>query len=183
MANKTLSREERIKALDEAFISLMWIGKQQISQRLQRFGLTHPQFMVLATLTGHQQPCPMRDLIGVTFQDPPTMTGIIDRLVKMKLVRRARSEADRRVVLAEATAEGKELMRTIEEERLRDAKTGYVALTDEDLTVLEQLLRYVVRMHVGRYKSLRDDELDAEIEKLRIFKNDPIGYAKLQNKL
>ncbi|MCB0155670.1 MAG: MarR family transcriptional regulator [Anaerolineae bacterium] len=182
MMSQTLSRADRIKALDEAFISLMWIAKQQISHRLQRFGLTHPQFMVLATLAAHGQPCTMSDLTGITFQDPPTMTGIIDRLVKMKLVQRTRSEIDRRVVLAEATTAGKELVQSIEEDRLHDATTGYAALTDEDLTVLEELLRYVLRMHVGRYKSLCDDELDAEIEKLRIFKNDPISYAKLHTK-
>jgi DNA-binding MarR family transcriptional regulator len=181
MVDKALSREERIKALDEAFISLMWMVKQQISQRLQRFGLTHPQFIVLASLTGHQQPCTMSDLTNVTFQDPPTMTGIIDRLVKMKLVQRTRSDTDRRVVLAEVTPKGMALVRSIEEERLNDAKSGYAAFSDEDLTALEDLLRYILRMHLSRYKPLQDADLDAEIEKLRIFKNDPIRYAKLES--
>jgi DNA-binding MarR family transcriptional regulator len=176
----TLSREERIKALDEAFISLMWIAKQQISQRLQRFGLTHPQFIVLVMLAAHQQACTMRDLTSVTFQDPPTMTGIIDRLVKMKFVRRTRSETDRRVVLVEVTEPGNELVKKIEEERLQDAITGYAAFTDDDLTALEELLRYIIRMQIGRYKSLENADLDAEIEKLRLFKSDPIHYTKLE---
>ena len=180
MTTKTvISREKRIKALDEAFISLMWVSKQQFSQRLQSFGLTHPQFIVLVTLAAHRQPCPMRDLTEVTFQDPPTMTGIVDRLVKTNLIQRTRSETDRRVVLVQATTAGTELVREIEEERLQAAKTGYAALTDEDLTVLEELLHYVLRMHLGRYKSLQAAELDAELEKLRLFKSDPIRFAKL----
>ena len=180
MVRETLTREERIKAIEDAFVSLMWVAKQQFSQRLQRYGLTHPQFVVLASLTAHQEPCPMRDLINVTFQDPPTMTGIIDRLVKMKLVERTRSETDRRVVLTQVTRQGSELIKTLEEDRLKEAMSGYAALTDEDLSVLEELLRYVMRMHVGRYKSLEDADLDAELERIRLFKSDPIRYAKLE---
>ncbi len=122
----------------------------------------------------------MRDLINVTFQDPPTMTGIIDRLVKMKLVERTRSETDRRVVLTQVTARGIDLIKSLEEDRLSEDLTGYAALTDEDLSVLEELLRYVMRMHVGRYKSLVDADLDAELERIRLFKSDPIRYAKLE---
>ena len=81
------TREERIKTLKNAFHALMWIAMRQFSQRLQSFGLTHPQFITLASLTAHEQACTMRDLTNVTFQDPPTMTGIVDRLVKIKLDR------------------------------------------------------------------------------------------------
>ncbi|MBE7551535.1 MAG: MarR family transcriptional regulator [Anaerolineales bacterium] len=162
-------------------MALMWISKRQFAHRLQKFGLTHPQFMTLATLTAHAEACTMRDLINVMFQDAPTMTGVIDRLVKMKLVERTRSEVDRRVVLVKATPAGSELARQIEEQTLCDAEIGFAKLTDEDLSALEQLLRYILRMQIGRFTSLSDADLDAEIEKLRRFRRDPIHYARLEH--
>jgi hypothetical protein len=46
---------------------------------------------------------------------------------------------------------------------------------------MEQLLKYMLRLLVGRYKSLTDADLDAEIEKLQLFMTDPIYYMKLED--
>ncbi|MBN1220103.1 MAG: MarR family transcriptional regulator [Anaerolineae bacterium] len=175
------SREERVRAIKDAFHYLTWVATRRLAQVLQPFGLTFPQFIVLDALAAHQRACAMRDLIQATFEDPPTMTGIIDRLVKMKLVHRTRSEKDRRVVLVEVTSSGIKLMEQINEEMIRDDLTSFADLTDDQLTTLEQLLRYKLRMLVGRFRSLQDDELDTEIEHLRKFANDPINYAKLED--
>jgi DNA-binding MarR family transcriptional regulator len=175
------SREERIRAIHDAFIALIWISKRQFSHRLQAFGLTHPQFMTLASLTAHEEACTMSDLINVMFQDAPTMTGVIDRLVKMGLVERTRSEKDRRVVLVQVTPAGSELVKQIDEQTLCDATSGFASLTDEDLTALEQLLRYILRMYMGRFVSSPQVDLDAELENLQLFRRDPIHYAKLEN--
>jgi len=174
----SLRREERVKVIKDLFISLMWIAARYHSQWLQSFGLTHPQFMTLASLVAHRQSCAMRDLTEVTFQDPPTMTGIIDRLVKMRLVQRFRSETDRRVVLVQATEAGIDLVRQIKEEATEHDLKVYEALTDEELNQYEQLLRYLLRAHLGQFMALQGAELDSEIEKLQHFKDDPIHYMK-----
>jgi len=175
-------RAERIRTLKDSFHALMWIATRQFSQRLQRHNLTMPQFFALSALTAHERPCTMRDLTNVILQDPPTMTGIIDRLVRMELVERTRSEADRRVVLVQPTPAGIELVTRINDEIMRDEVAGYTDLSDDDLIALESLLRFKLRMHLGRYKSLQDEDLDAEIEKLQRFIHDPIYYTKLENK-
>lgn len=175
-----LIRDERIRAIHDAFLALMWISKRQFAHRLQTFGLTHPQFITLATLTAHQEACTMSDLINVTFQDAPTMTGVIDRLVKMRLVERTRSETDRRVVLVQTTPAGAELFKQIEQETLCDAVTGFASLSDDDLNNLEQLLRYILRMYMGRNNLSHEADLEAELEKLRLLGRDPIHYAKLE---
>lgn len=175
------TRKERIKTLKNAFHALMWIAMRHFSQKLQPFGLTHPQFIALASLTAHKQPCTMRDLTNVTFQDPPTMTGIVDRLVKMKLVERTRSEADRRVVLVRATPAAIDLVNQINEETMKAEQSLYCDLTDDDLTVLERLLKSKLRLYVGGYRSLHDEELDSEIERIQDFISDPIYYAKLED--
>jgi DNA-binding MarR family transcriptional regulator len=181
MAALAFTREERIKAIHDAFIALMWISKRQFAHRLQAFGLTHSQFITLATLTAHKQACTMSDLINVTFQDAPTMTGVIDRLVKMNLVERTRSETDRRVVLVQVSSAGIALVNQIEEQTLCDANSGFASLSDEELNAFEQLLRYILRMYIGRYSSSSEADLDAELEKLRLFGRDPIHFAKLEN--
>lgn len=175
------SRAERIRTLKDAFHALMWIATRQFSQRLQTYHLTMPQFFTLSALTAHKQPCTMRDLTNVILQDPPTTTGIVDRLVRMELVQRKRSEADRRVVFVQATSTGIELVNQINEEIMRDELAGYTDLSDDDLAALEKLLRFKLRMQLGRYRSLQDEDLDAEIKKLRHFVNDPIHYTKLEN--
>ncbi|MBI1881766.1 MAG: MarR family transcriptional regulator [Chloroflexi bacterium] len=180
MAVLAPTREERIRAIHDAFIALIWISKRQFAHRLQTFGLTHPQFVTLATLTAHRQACTMSDLINVTFQDAPTMTGVIDRLVKMRLVERTRSETDRRVVLVLATPAGIELVKQVEEQSMHNAMTGCASLTDDELTAFEQLLRYIIRIFIGPSISSSEADLDAELEKLRLFGRDPIHYAKLE---
>ena len=106
------------------------------------------------------------------------MTGIVDRLVKMKLIKRTRSESDRRVVFVETTPAGAELVKQIEEASINDDIRSFSKFSDKELDNLEQSLRYLLRMHVGQYTSLRGVELDAEIEKLQNFRNDPIHYMQ-----
>jgi DNA-binding MarR family transcriptional regulator len=174
------TREERIRAIHDAFIALIWISKRQFAHRLQTFGLTHPQFITLATLSAHREACTMSDLINVTFQDAPTMTGVIDRLLKMGLVKRTRSETDRRVVLVQATQAGIDLVKQVEEQTLHNAATGFASLSDDELAAFEQLLRYILRIFMGPSRSSSEADLDAELEKLRLFGRDPIHYAQLE---
>ena len=172
------SRQERIKRITSSFMPLMWISTRRFCQKLQSFGLTHPQFVALASLAMHQRPCTMHDLTNVTFQDPATMTGIVNRLVAMKLVERTRSETDRRVVWVQATPAGMDLCGRIKEKLQHDAVAGYAALTDDDLAALEQLLGYLLRIHMRQPESLSTTDLDAEIERLQLFTSDPISYVK-----
>ena len=181
MTVMSAAREERLKRIRDAFIMLAWIFARQFSQELQRFGLTLPQFVALAALAGSKEACTMSDLTRVTLQDAPTMTGITDRLVKMKLVERTRSETDRRVVLVQATPAGIELLNRIRGEVLDRARTDYLALADSDeladldrlLEFFEQSLDYVLRVHLQRRHSLDAPELDVEIEKIRSFLKNP----------
>lgn len=178
---EAVSREEKVKKIKDMFVSLIWVSTRHFSQWLQTFGLTAPQFFTLASLSCHRNPCTMRDLTEVTLQDPPTMTGIIDRLVKMKLVKRTRSEVDRRVVLVQPTETGVELVTRINQEASQEALKSYQTLADEDLEALEQSLYYLLRLQVGRQTSLTGEELDAEVQKMIVFKDDPIHFVKMKD--
>lgn len=161
----------------------MWLATRQFSQWLQRtFGLSFPQFMALAALAAHRQACPMHELTDATFEDPATMSGIIDRLVKMKLVQRTRSETDRRVIFVQATPLGLTLAHQIREVITQDYGMSYAALSDEELARLEQFLKSLLRIHQERYISLQEVEMNVEIEKLQRFMSAPISSVKLESK-
>ena len=178
--SSTASRAERIRNIKDTFHYVMWVSMRHLTQLLQPFGLTFPQYIVLAALASHQQACTMRDLTSATFEDPPTMTGIVDRLVRMGLVKRARSESDRRVVLVEATEKGMTLFSRVDGAIAQDELNGYDHLSDDDLDSLEQLFQHKLRMRVGQDQAVTEADLDCEIEKLREFFKDPIQYTKVE---
>jgi hypothetical protein len=99
----------------------------------------------------------------------------------MDLVERTRSETDRRVVLVQATPAGIELVRQVEAQTLHDNEFCYGPMSDEELDVFEQFLKHILRAHLGRMTSRQDADVDAELEKLHLFKSDPIHYAKLED--
>jgi DNA-binding MarR family transcriptional regulator len=176
----TESKEAQIKRIHDAFTMFMRISKRWFVQHLQSFGLTLPQFITLATLAAHRQACTMSDLTNVTFQDPPTTTGIVDRLVKMDLLQRTRSQIDRRVVLVEATPAGVDLVNQIEQGLMEAAMPTFDILTEEELTSFEYLLGRLLRGHLQQFMAIKNTDLDAEIEKMERFVKDPIAYMKLE---
>lgn len=176
-----LTKIERVKKIHDTFMLLMQVSKRALVQRLQTFGLTLPQFVALASLAAHRQACTMSDLTNVTFHDPPTMTGVIDRLVRMELVQRTRTHSDRRVVLVEATPAGIELVQKIEADLTQEMANSYDALSDEQLQTLDQLLQRLLVVHLKEYKSLPDSDVETEIQHLEMFVRDPICFIKSEN--
>lgn len=70
------------------------------------FRLTAPQLALLKQVARHG-PAPIGELAKATFTGAPTVTGIVDRLERQKLVARVRTHADRRQVLVALTPAGK----------------------------------------------------------------------------
>jgi DNA-binding MarR family transcriptional regulator len=161
-------RMERLKRISGIFMLLMWIAKRRFFQLLQPFGLTMPQFMSLAALSMQQEPYTMSDLTNVTLHEPATMTGIVDRLVKMGLVERSRSKTDRRVVLVKISPSGMGLLQQIHEELINDSLIAYQILSDEELTEIEHVFSNVLNQ-VRRFLSVEGLDLDAGIADLEAF--------------
>ncbi|RME75889.1 MAG: MarR family transcriptional regulator, partial [Chloroflexi bacterium] len=173
---------KRIRVLRNMFHTLIWVSTRQFSQTLQQFGVTLPQFITLAALTAQGTARNMSELTATTFQDPPTVTGIMNRLVKMGLVQRTRNETDRRQVLVKTTEAGHDLIRQIQEYTLQQEVTCYDHLSDEQLGTFEELMRYLLKIHIGRYKRLEGPALEAEIDRLLQYISDPINYASIHQK-
>ena len=74
-----------------------------------RYGVTGPQLALLAELSAHDG-VPVGQLARTMHLSQATVTGILDRLVKRGLVRRERSDEDRRRVHVWLAEEGRQLL-------------------------------------------------------------------------
>ncbi len=119
---------------------LTWLGRKSLARELSYYGVTVPQFYALLSLGKRERACPMNELARATKQASATMTGIIDRLVRMGLVERRRKESDRRVVMVGLTRRGEQLL---EEVRARRRQSFYKALAKFDDEEIDQLLRFL----------------------------------------
>lgn len=105
--------------------------------------ITIPQFWVLEHLfrTGINQ---MSDLASFFAISRPATTGLIDRLIAQKLVKRKDDSCDRRIVWIEITNKGKAIVRDILKQR-HSALThvfGQISVSDRKqyLQILEQMV-------------------------------------------
>lgn len=92
---------------------------------------------------GKFQPCTMSELAERTRLSMSTMTGIVDKLVAGKLVRRYRSDADRRVVNVKLTARGMEIYEMEVKNHLELAKAMLNALPEPEQLQLIALLKKI----------------------------------------
>ncbi len=75
---------------------------QQFRTHLGKLELTFPQALALSTLND-QGPMPISKLAELTGSANSTISGVVDRLERLELAKRKRSELDRRVIYVEAT--------------------------------------------------------------------------------
>ena len=75
---------------------------QQFRSHFAQMDLTFPQAMVLSVL-GEDGPVPISTLAERTGSANSTVSGIVDRLEKLGLAKRQRSQTDRRVIYVSAT--------------------------------------------------------------------------------
>ncbi|MCK4601933.1 MAG: MarR family transcriptional regulator [Phycisphaerae bacterium] len=74
-----------------------------------RYGLTGPQLMVLRELSEHSG-VSIGELTRAIHLSQATVTGILDRLAKRELIRRQRSDQDKRRVQVWLTEAGKQML-------------------------------------------------------------------------
>ena len=75
---------------------------------LNKIGITYTQYLVLLVLWESKN-CSIKEIAKVLKLDSPTITPIVQKLEKMDLVKRVRSDKDERVVLVSLTKTGIDL--------------------------------------------------------------------------
>lgn len=95
---------------------MTWGGTRQFAARLTALGLTLPQYFTLVAINQAEE-CTMSVLAARTYHSFGTMTGLVDRLVRLGFVERRSRPTDRRVVLVQLTPQGTEMLAYIENQR------------------------------------------------------------------
>jgi DNA-binding MarR family transcriptional regulator len=116
---------------------------------LEPMGLTHPQYLVMLALW-QSAPLSVKDLSRLLQLDPGTLSPLLKRLESQGLLRRARDDADERLLSVSLTDEGKALrakaelipgavvqrlgMDSGELEQLHATLTGFMAAAQDPTT-------------------------------------------------
>ena len=99
-----------------------------------KLNLTFPQALVLS-VRGEEGPVPISTLAERTGSANSTISGVVDRLEKLGLAKRERSESDRRVIYVGVTEKYRELhMRT------KTSVSGYFSSLLETMGEADQAL-------------------------------------------
>ena len=92
------------KSIFESYLRVTQHMSQQFRAHFAQLNLTFPQALVLNVL-GEEGAVPISLLAERTGSANSTVSGIVDRLEKLGLARRQRSESDRRVIYVYTTPE------------------------------------------------------------------------------
>lgn len=113
---------------------------------LKESDLYYTDFDVLATLRRSGVPYQLtpKELMESVLITSGAMTSLLDRLTKLKLIRRETDEKDRRVKRAILSQEGIELIDKAIEIRFAEATDSIACLTAKEKTTLGDLLRKLV---------------------------------------
>jgi MarR family 2-MHQ and catechol resistance regulon transcriptional repressor len=111
-----------------------------ISAKVQEYGLTTPQFGVLEALY-HLGPLSLGELADKLLVTGGNVTYVMDRLEDQGFVYRDRSGADRRVVQAKLTQEGRELIESVFPGHVDYVQHLCRHLDAGELTTLRRLLK------------------------------------------
>lgn len=122
------------------------IARDRLAPVFARFGLQAGEFDVLATLRRSGAPYALTptELYEATMVTSGAMTARLDRLEKASLTRRAPHPSDRRGVVVELTAKGRELIDEALAAHVANEHEILAGLAREDRETLAKLLEKLI---------------------------------------
>lgn len=102
--------------MDRILMNYLRVSQHMSRQFRTHFGkldLTFPQALTLSVL-GQEGQLPMGELSRQTGSANSTVSGIVDRLERLGMARRTRSEMDHRVIYVEVTEEYRKRLDTLQ---------------------------------------------------------------------
>jgi len=122
------------------------IARDRLAPVFARFGLQSGEFDVLATLRRSGAPYALTptELYEATMVTSGAMTARLDRLEKAGLTQRAPHPSDRRGVVVQLTAKGRELIDAALAAHVANEHEILAGLTREDREMLAELLEKLI---------------------------------------
>ena len=136
-----------LREFSKRYIAIMSeiIKKAMHSQtdELAKGKITIPQFLVLHIIsrTGAQKMSFLAKEMGVSL---PAMSGLINRLHKMGVIRRIYDQADRRIIRVDLTEKGKNLVKQVILQRQKMISDIFSAVRPQER---EEFLRILSKIH------------------------------------
>lgn len=138
-----VSVDELAELLRETFVRLQ-PSSEEISAAWSQAQVTMQQFRVM-TILYHDGPTRVSDIALRLEVSTPTVTGILDRLVRQRLSYRMSDPRDRRVVLNDLTAEGRELVERLQPSQGTQLERTLASLTEEERELVSKALQSLLR--------------------------------------
>lgn len=138
-------RYQIISRIAQVTGQLIWLGNKRFAQLLAAYGLTAPQYFTLASLVHQGRPRSMHVLARITHQDAATVTGIVNRLIKLGYVSRQRGQDDRRKVYVTLEEAGEKVVEEVREATHQNWKRSFSALSQAELDEMLRMLKTVLQ--------------------------------------
>lgn len=106
------------------------------------FGITVDQWSVLKVLY-NEEPMTHKELAEKTGKDQPTLTRIVDIIIKKELVERVEHPDDRRCLLVQLTDTGKERVKMLSPEIAAIRMKAWENLSEEDFKNFTRILNTI----------------------------------------
>ncbi|HWM68771.1 MAG TPA: MarR family transcriptional regulator [Steroidobacteraceae bacterium] len=145
VATKLTNVKKAVPGADLAFAIGPLIGRvrtlmlSSLDSELQPFGMTGMQFAILKNLADGSATT-SADLCRLLHYDAGSMTRLVDRLEAKGLLRRERSEDDRRVVSLRVTSSGKAVLPRLRDSAGRVVQRMLVGFSAPEVNHLRSLL-------------------------------------------
>lgn len=139
-------RHQSIARIARVVGQLVWLGNKRSAQLLSNYGLTPPQYFSLVSLAHQNEACSMHVLAQITHQDAATVTGIVDRLIRLGYVSRQRGEDDRRKVYVQLEEAGRGVVETVREVNHENWRRSFAALSQHDLDEMLRMLETILQV-------------------------------------
>lgn len=148
--NTTLASAPKARFIDDYLLYLLARASHAVSaefhEQLRRRGVSVPVWRVLASLVGGQGET-VTGLAEICLLQQPTMTKLLDRMVRDGLVQRAQDSRDRRVVRVGLTPKGDQMVQDLVQAARQHEAEVLARHPQAEAADLKDLLRGIIARH------------------------------------
>jgi len=148
--------EEQIKRLEE--LGIMLVRGMQLVGSSGVFGgdISFSQYLILQTLL-EKEAMRMNELASILGVSKANVTGLVDRMVRTRVIERMRSDEDRRVVFVTLTQKGKRTVQRMLNVQRKEWQRIMETIPSRNLEVFMDSLEQLAYALVDRTGSSREE--------------------------
>jgi len=127
-------------------------------KRLEQFGVSASQLRV-AMLIKHLKSPTASQLATTIGSNPAATVRTLDRLEKMKWIKRIRSTKDRRIINLAITPKAKEIVEQLMPQVCEFLNTSLSGVTSNEFTTAQKVLGIIAKNHLNMLEAMQDPQV------------------------